>query len=143
MAVVRGVTLIVSNFEVTVEKLVYGGDGLARLDGRVVFAPFVLPGGRIRARVEQEKPAGRAATISSRFSKCCGAAGTRAGYRSKPSISRRAPNAWPTKACGISRTRLGNYPHEPLRCYRRGGLHRLRHCTQTAGGRRASRAGDR
>ena len=27
----------------------YGGDGLARLDGRVVFAPFVLPGERIRA----------------------------------------------------------------------------------------------
>jgi 23S rRNA (uracil1939-C5)-methyltransferase len=39
-----------------VEKLVYGGDGLARLDGRVVFAPFVLPGERIRARAEQEKP---------------------------------------------------------------------------------------
>ena len=27
----------------------YGGDGLARLDGRVVLAPFVLPGERIRA----------------------------------------------------------------------------------------------
>jgi 23S rRNA (uracil1939-C5)-methyltransferase len=39
-----------------VEKLVYGGDGLARLDGRVVFAPFVLPGERIRVRPEQEKP---------------------------------------------------------------------------------------
>jgi 23S rRNA (uracil1939-C5)-methyltransferase len=39
-----------------VEKLVYGGDGLARLDGRVVFAPFVLPGERIRAQAEQEKP---------------------------------------------------------------------------------------
>jgi 23S rRNA (uracil1939-C5)-methyltransferase len=39
-----------------VEKLVYGGDGLARLDGRVVFAPFVLPGERIRAHAEQEKP---------------------------------------------------------------------------------------
>jgi len=51
-----GRTLIVSNFEVRVEKLVYGGDGLARLDGRVVFAPFVLPGERIRARAEQEKP---------------------------------------------------------------------------------------
>ena len=38
------------------EKLVYGGDGLARLDGRVVFAPFVLPGERIRAQAEQEKP---------------------------------------------------------------------------------------
>src|ERR1017187_4794934 len=56
MAVIRGVTLIVSNFEVTVEKLVYGGDGLARLDGRVVFAPFVLPGERILARAEHEKP---------------------------------------------------------------------------------------
>src|SRR5215831_2262252 len=51
-----GVISIVSNFEVRVEKLVYGGDGLARLDGRVVFAPFVLPGERIRARAEQEKP---------------------------------------------------------------------------------------
>jgi 23S rRNA (uracil1939-C5)-methyltransferase len=39
-----------------VEKLVYGGDGLARLDGRVVFAPFVLPGERIRAQAEKEKP---------------------------------------------------------------------------------------
>ncbi|MBS1858306.1 MAG: class I SAM-dependent RNA methyltransferase [Acidobacteria bacterium] len=38
------------------EKLVYGGDGLGRLDGRVVFAPFVLPGERIRARAEREKP---------------------------------------------------------------------------------------
>src|ERR1019366_5894276 len=56
MAVVRGVTLIVSNFEVTVEKLVYGGDGLARLDGRVGVALFVLPGERILARAEQEKP---------------------------------------------------------------------------------------
>src|SRR5215831_2988559 len=56
MAEGTGVTLIVSNFEVTVEKLVYGGDGLARLDGRVVFAPFVLPGERIRAKAEQQKP---------------------------------------------------------------------------------------
>jgi 23S rRNA (uracil1939-C5)-methyltransferase len=52
----NGETLIVSNFDVTVEKLVYGGDGLARLDGRVVFAPFVLPGERVRVRAEREKP---------------------------------------------------------------------------------------
>ena len=39
-----------------VEKLVYGGDGLARLDGRVVLTPYVLPGERIRARAEREKP---------------------------------------------------------------------------------------
>jgi 23S rRNA (uracil1939-C5)-methyltransferase len=51
-----GVTFIVSNFEVTVEKLVYGGDGLARLDGRVVLAPFVLPGERVRVQAKKEKP---------------------------------------------------------------------------------------
>jgi len=39
-----------------VEKLVYGGEGLARLNGRVVFTPFVLPGERILAEARQEKP---------------------------------------------------------------------------------------
>jgi 23S rRNA (uracil1939-C5)-methyltransferase len=29
---------------VTIEKLVYGGDGLAHIDGQVLLAPFVLPG---------------------------------------------------------------------------------------------------
>ncbi len=38
------------------EKLVYGGEGLGRLDGRVVLVPYVLPGERIRAESEQEKP---------------------------------------------------------------------------------------
>ena len=38
------------------EKLVYGGDALGRLDGRVVLAPFALPGELIRARAGQEKP---------------------------------------------------------------------------------------
>jgi 23S rRNA (uracil1939-C5)-methyltransferase len=51
-----GVNPIVSNFEVKVEKLVYGGDGLARLNGRVVFAPFVLPGERVRAETDRQKP---------------------------------------------------------------------------------------
>jgi len=34
--------------DVTVERWVYGGEGLARLDGKVVFAPFLLPGERAR-----------------------------------------------------------------------------------------------
>ena len=33
----------------------YGGDGLARLDGRVVFTPYVLPGETVRADVERAK----------------------------------------------------------------------------------------
>jgi 23S rRNA (uracil1939-C5)-methyltransferase len=34
--------------EVTVEKWVYGGEGLARIESRVALAPFVLPGERVR-----------------------------------------------------------------------------------------------
>lgn len=38
------------------EKLVYGGDGLGRLEGRAVLAPFLLPGERARVRGVSEKP---------------------------------------------------------------------------------------
>ena len=45
----------------TIEKLIYGGDGLARVPGAdersmVVFVPFVLPGERVEADIRQEKP---------------------------------------------------------------------------------------
>ncbi len=46
----------------SIEKLVYGGDGIARTpagsDGRsmAVFLPFVLPGEKIEAEIRQEKP---------------------------------------------------------------------------------------
>ena len=39
---------------VTIEKWVYGGDALARLDGRVVLAPFVLPGETARLNVGED-----------------------------------------------------------------------------------------
>jgi len=42
--------------EVTVEKWVYGGRGLARLDGQVVLVPFVLPGEVVEVAVERERP---------------------------------------------------------------------------------------
>jgi 23S rRNA (uracil1939-C5)-methyltransferase len=35
------------DFELTIEKLVYGGEGLGRVDGRVVFVPAVLAGERV------------------------------------------------------------------------------------------------
>jgi 23S rRNA (uracil1939-C5)-methyltransferase len=46
----------------TIEKLVYGGDGLARLPGdelgpgKGVFVPFVLPGEQIEAALVEQKP---------------------------------------------------------------------------------------
>jgi 23S rRNA (uracil1939-C5)-methyltransferase len=48
--------------QLTVEKLVYGGDGLARLPadehgrGKAVFIPFVLEGEQVEATLTEEKP---------------------------------------------------------------------------------------
>jgi 23S rRNA (uracil1939-C5)-methyltransferase len=45
-----------------IEKMVYGGDGLARLPaddrgpGKAVFVPFVLPGEAVEATLREEKP---------------------------------------------------------------------------------------
>lgn len=40
---------------ISVEKLVYGGEGLAHADGNTVFVPFVLPGEQVRAVVRSRK----------------------------------------------------------------------------------------
>lgn len=41
--------------DVRIEKLVYGGDGLAHHDGRTVFVPFVLPGEEVSVEAVQRK----------------------------------------------------------------------------------------
>jgi 23S rRNA (uracil1939-C5)-methyltransferase len=42
--------------DITIEKLIYGGEGLAHHEGATVFAPFVLPGERVGvAPMEQKK----------------------------------------------------------------------------------------
>jgi len=42
--------------EVTLDKLVYGGDAMGRLeDGRAIFVPYALPGETVRVRVVKEK----------------------------------------------------------------------------------------
>jgi 23S rRNA (uracil1939-C5)-methyltransferase len=41
--------------ELPIEKLVYGGDGLGRLEGRVVLVPFVLPGETVRVEIERRR----------------------------------------------------------------------------------------
>ncbi len=39
----------------SIEKLVYGGDGLAHADGNTVFVPYVLPGEEVRATTKSKK----------------------------------------------------------------------------------------
>jgi 23S rRNA (uracil1939-C5)-methyltransferase len=39
----------------SIEKLVYGGDGLAHADGNTVFVPYVLPGEVVRAAAKSKK----------------------------------------------------------------------------------------
>jgi len=49
---------------VRIEKWVYGGEALARLDGRVVLAPFVLPGETVRLDVDDGIHAGLAEVLA-------------------------------------------------------------------------------
>jgi 23S rRNA (uracil1939-C5)-methyltransferase len=44
-----------STAEIEIEKLVYGGDGLGRLNGQVVLTPFVLPGEKVSIKSERMK----------------------------------------------------------------------------------------
>jgi 23S rRNA (uracil1939-C5)-methyltransferase len=44
-----------SSIDVTIEKLVYGGDGLAHHEGATVFVPFVLPSERVTAELVERK----------------------------------------------------------------------------------------
>src|SRR2546423_11824557 len=37
--------------EVTIEKLIYGGDGLGRVNQQAVFVPYAAPGDRLRVRI--------------------------------------------------------------------------------------------
>jgi 23S rRNA (uracil1939-C5)-methyltransferase len=39
----------------SIEKLIYGGDGLAHADGNTVFVPYVLPGEEVRANMKSKK----------------------------------------------------------------------------------------
>lgn len=41
--------------DITIEKLVPGGDGLARHDGKVIFVPMTLPGEKVRVRIVDSK----------------------------------------------------------------------------------------
>lgn len=53
--------------EYTVEKWVYGGSGLVRIDGQVAFVPFVLPGERVRLEPPKKRASVLEAQVSERL----------------------------------------------------------------------------
>jgi 23S rRNA (uracil1939-C5)-methyltransferase len=91
-----------TNFEVTIEKLIYGGDGLARLDGKVVLVPFVLPGesaaveaviqkpGLVRAKLIELRAAAaeRVVPACPYFARCGGCHYQHAGYKTQIALKR-------------------------------------------------------
>ena len=44
-----------NDLKLSIEKLVYGGDGLAHADGNTVFVPYVLPGEEVRATTKTKQ----------------------------------------------------------------------------------------
>ncbi len=70
----------------TIEKMIYGGDGLARLpNGKAAFIPFVLPGEEVSATIVEEKS---------------GFARARVNEVMKPSPNRVAPGCSYFGGCG-------------------------------------------
>ena len=43
------------SFTLEIEKMVYGGRGIGRVDGKIVFVPFTAPGDRVRVEVVRER----------------------------------------------------------------------------------------
>jgi len=90
------------NIRLLVEKLVYGGEGLGRVEGEVVFAPFVLPGElvevertgsrkhveRARLRSVIEPAPGRVTPPCPVFTKCGGCQYQHADYASQVRFKR-------------------------------------------------------
>ncbi len=73
-------------FKIVVDKLIHGGAGLGRHEGKVIFVPFSVPGDHLRVRTVEEKKnftraitirilkpgPGRVAPVCSHFGKCGG-----------------------------------------------------------------------
>ena len=47
--------MMADELRLSIEKLIYGGDGLAHADGNTVFVPYVLPGEEVRANAKSKK----------------------------------------------------------------------------------------
>src|ERR1700719_5391356 len=47
--------MMADELRISIEKLVYGGDGWTHADGNTLFVPYVLPGEGVRAAAKTKK----------------------------------------------------------------------------------------
>jgi len=89
--------------QLKVEKMIYGGEGLARLPadergpGKAVFLPFVLPGESVSAEIQEEKPGFVRAVVTEILS---------------PSPARVAPQCPYFSRCGGCHYQHATYEHQ-------------------------------
>lgn len=84
-------------YEVAIEKLVYGGDGLARIGSQAVFVPFAAVGDRLRIRVTEIERNYSRGVIEEIL---------------EPSLSRRVPPCAHFGVCGGCQLQHLNYPSQ-------------------------------
>ena len=119
--------------QLTIEKLIYGGDGLARGPatekgkGKAVFVPFVLAGERIEARVVEEKPGfvraqahkvlhpspERVSALCPYFGECGGCHYQHAGYESQLQIKAGIVRETLQRIGGIEAPEIKAHPSVP------------------------------
>ena len=96
-------SVVKSPLQLTIEKLVYGGDGLARQPadehgrGKAAFIPFVLEGEEVEATLTEEKPG---------FSRA------RADRLLQPSVQRIEPGCPYFQGCGGCHYQHTSYEHQ-------------------------------
>jgi 23S rRNA (uracil1939-C5)-methyltransferase len=116
--------------ELNIEKLVYGGDGLSRLEGEVIFVPYVLPGEIVNAeRIGARKHVQRAelkevvtpspdrvAPVCPVFTRCGGCQYQHAGYESQLRYKQEIllESLRRTAKIEIDPTRISTVPGPPL-----------------------------
>jgi 23S rRNA (uracil1939-C5)-methyltransferase len=119
--------------ELTIEKLVYGGDGLARIESagrrKAVFVPLVLPGERVEAAVMEDRPAFARARLQRviepaaqrtgppclYFSECGGCHYQHATYEAQLQIKREILRETVSRIAKIELPDLQIHASEPLR----------------------------
>lgn len=107
--------------ELTIDRISYGGAGIGRVDGKVVFVPFTIPGERVRVRILREKKNFAEAELIAvllpspeRIAPKCAYFG-RCGGCAYQHVDNATQLAWKTEQVRDLLQRVGRLPSPPVR----------------------------